>query len=171
LALKIPREFGAADVRSASLILHRTPGRSLYGKSLCEVHRSCPYICHRQYIQPHIMGYRGIITELLHKAPLKTKGGAMIVGVRRSKSFSCTFPNHKLKTLQGFSSLSRLIPGRFAGLREGHRPIDECLHRRTERFPKLGEFIFHLWWKLRMNRSTHQLALLKETQLLRQHTL
>ncbi len=30
------------------------------------------YTCHRQYIQPHIMDYRGIITELLHKAGLKT---------------------------------------------------------------------------------------------------
>src|SRR5258708_24240796 len=80
-------------------------------------------------------------------------------------------PNHKLKTLKGFSSLSRLIPGRFAGLAEGHRPIDERLHRRTERFPKLGESIPHLWSKLRMNASLHQLALLKETQLLRQHTL
>jgi hypothetical protein len=29
----------------------------------------------------------------------------------------------------------------------------------------------HPWWKLRMNGSLHQLALLKETQLLRQHTL
>src|SRR5271163_4630293 len=92
-------------------------------------------------------------------------------GERCRKGSSCTFPNHKLKTLKGFSSLSRLIPGRFAGLGEGHRPIDESLHRRTERFPKLGEFIFHLWWKLRMNGSLHQLALLKETQLLRQHTL
>src|SRR5271167_2582327 len=90
---------------------------------------------------------------------------------RCRKGSSCTFPNHKLKTLKGFSSLSRLIPGRFAGLGEGHRPIDERLHRRTERFPKLGEFIFHLWWKLRMKGSLHQLALLKETQLLRQHTL
>ncbi len=71
----------------------------------------------------------------------------------------------------GFSSLSWLIPRRFAGLGEGHRPIDERLHRRTERFPKLGDFIFYLWWKLRMNGSLHQLALLKETQLLRQHTL
>ena len=30
------------------------------------------YTCHRQYIQPHIMDYRVIITELLHKAGLKT---------------------------------------------------------------------------------------------------
>lgn len=30
------------------------------------------YTCHRKYIQPHIMDYRGIITELLHKAGLKT---------------------------------------------------------------------------------------------------
>lgn len=30
------------------------------------------YTCHRQYIQPHIMDYRGIITELLHRAGLKT---------------------------------------------------------------------------------------------------
>jgi hypothetical protein len=30
------------------------------------------YTCHRQYIQPHIMDYRGVITELLHKAGLKT---------------------------------------------------------------------------------------------------
>jgi hypothetical protein len=30
------------------------------------------YTCHRQYLQPHIMDYRGIITELLHKAGLKT---------------------------------------------------------------------------------------------------
>jgi len=85
--------------------------------------------------------------------------------------FSCASPNDKLKTLKRFSSLSRLIPGRFAGLGEGHRPIDERLHRRTEGFPKLGEFIFHLWWKLRMNGSLHQVALLKETHLLRQHTL
>ena len=92
-------------------------------------------------------------------------------GERCRKGSSCTFPNHKLKTLKGFSSLSRLILGRFAGLGEGHRPIDERLHRRTERFAKLGEFIFHLWWKLRMNGSLHQLALLKETQLLRQHAL
>src|SRR5580704_2784704 len=92
-------------------------------------------------------------------------------GERCRKGSSCTFPNRKLKTLKGFSSLSRLIPGRFAGLGEGHRTIDERLHRRTERFPKLGEFIFHLWWKLRMNGSPHQLALRKETQLLRQHTL
>ncbi len=68
-------------------------------------------------------------------------------GKRCRKGSSCTFPHHKLKTLEGFSSPSRLIPGRFAGLGEGHRPIDERLHRRTERFPKLGEFIFHLWWK------------------------
>jgi hypothetical protein len=90
---------------------------------------------------------------------------------RCRKGSSCTFPNHKLKTLKGFSSLSYLMPGRFAGLGEGHRSIDERLHRRTERFPKLGEFIFHLWWKLRMNGSLHQLARLEETQLLRQHTL
>ncbi len=83
----------------------------------------------------------------------------------------CSEFQRKDEILKGFSSLSRLIPGRFAGLGEGHRPIDERLHRRTERFPKLGEFIFHLWWKLRMNGSLHQLALLKETQLLRQHTL
>jgi len=30
------------------------------------------YTCHRQYIQPHIMDYRGVITELLHKAGLRT---------------------------------------------------------------------------------------------------
>lgn len=30
------------------------------------------YTCHRQYIQPHIMDYRGIITELIHKAGLRT---------------------------------------------------------------------------------------------------
>ena len=76
-------------------------------------------------------------------------------GERCRKGFSCTFPNHKPKTLKGFSSLSRLIPERFAGLGEGHRPIDERLHRRTERFTKLGEFIFHFWWKLRMNGSLH----------------
>ena len=29
------------------------------------------YTCHRLYIQPHIMDYRGIITELLHKSGLK----------------------------------------------------------------------------------------------------
>src|ERR1035438_23587 len=92
-------------------------------------------------------------------------------GERCRKDSSCTFPNHKLKTLKGFSNLSRLIPGRFVAHGEGSRPIDERLHRRTERFPKLGEFIFHLWWKLRMNGSLHQLALLKETQLLRQHRL
>jgi len=86
--------------------------------------------------------------------------------VQERGSSSCTSPNHKLETLKGFSSLSRLISGRFAGLGEGHRPIDKRFHRRTEHFPKLGEFIFHLGWKLRMNGSLHQLALLKETQLL-----
>ena len=30
------------------------------------------YTCHQQYIQPHIMDYRSIITELLHKSGLKT---------------------------------------------------------------------------------------------------
>jgi hypothetical protein len=29
------------------------------------------YICRRGYIQPHIMSYRGIITELLHKSGIK----------------------------------------------------------------------------------------------------
>src|SRR5258708_37127369 len=42
-------------------------------------------------------------------------------------------PNHKLKTLKGFSSLSRLIPRCFAGLGEGHSSIDERLHHRTDR--------------------------------------
>src|SRR5258708_11849844 len=60
---------------------------------------------------------------------------------RKGKPPPAPSPNHKLKTLKGFSSLSRLIPGRFAGLGQGHRPIGERLHRRTERFPKLGEFI------------------------------
>ena|ERR1700748_2418588 len=73
--------------------------------------------------------------------------------------------------LEGCERVLRFLVEHLAGPREFHRPIDERLHRRTERFPKLGEFIFHLWWKLRMNGSLHQLALLKETQLLRQHTL
>jgi hypothetical protein len=30
------------------------------------------YICRRQYIKPHIMSYRALITELMHKAGLKT---------------------------------------------------------------------------------------------------
>jgi hypothetical protein len=90
------------------------------------------------------------------------------VALQGPSSSSCTFSNQKLKTLKGLSSLSRLIPRSSAGLGEGHRPIDERLHRWTQRFPKLGEFIFHLWGELRMNCSLHQLALLKKTQLLRQ---
>src|SRR5258708_36115464 len=116
-------------------------------------------------------GLRSIFGIGTDRRAFRHRSAASSKAERCRKGSPCTFPNHKLKTLKGFSSLSRLIPGRFAGLAEGHRPIDERLHRWTERFPKLGEFIFHLWWKLRMNGSLHQLALLKETQLLRQHTL
>ena len=57
-----------------------TLGLSRNSKELLEVFRKLgnfsahkiEYTCHRQYIQPHIMDYRGIITELLYKAGLKT---------------------------------------------------------------------------------------------------
>src|SRR6202161_1415070 len=88
-------------------------------------------------------GLRSISGIGTDKRASRHRNAAVSKGERCRKGSSCTSPNHKLKTLKGFSSLSRLIPGRFAGLGEGHRPIDERLHRRTKRFPKLGEFIFH----------------------------
>ena len=73
--------------------------------------------------------------------------------------------------LEGCERFLRFLVEHLAGPREFHRPINKRHHRRAERFSKLGEFVFHFRWKLRMNCSLYQLALLQSSKLLRQHAL
>ena len=76
-----------------------------------------------------------------------------------------------LVELESCESFCRFLVEHLAGPREFHRPINKRHHRRAERSSKLGEFVFHFRWKLRMNCSLDQLALLQSSKLLRQHAL
>lgn len=58
-----------------------------------------------------------------------------------------------LVELESCGSLCQFLIEHLAGPWELHRPINKRLHRRTERLPKLGEFVFHFRWKLRINCS------------------
>jgi hypothetical protein len=58
-----------------------------------------------------------------------------------------------LVELESCESFCRFLVEHLPGPREFHRPINKRHHRRAERSSKLGEFVFHFRWKLRMNCS------------------